>query len=214
MAAFIAEGDIWKASVACYCTTTQQVSFNRYLFYCSRVAGTGGTDQELATTLDGLLAPLYKPIMAASATYWGTKVSRYLLPPVNRPVTNITNTGIGTGGADMLPGAVAALLKTTTATNGRKGQGRVYIPFIFDGFATAAGQPVGALEVALGGIGNAIYTLAPVGAGANTSTMAWCLPNAKFAPNISQVLAYVGEPKFGTQHRRGDFGKLNTIPPF
>jgi hypothetical protein len=114
----------------------------------------------------------------------------------------------------MIPGAVAAMLKTSSATNGRKGQGRVYIPFVGDNFATTWGQPTAALEVALGLIGAAVYTLAPIGVGVNTSTMVWCLPNAKFAPNISQVLAYVGEPKFGTQHRRGDFGKLNTIPPF
>lgn len=210
----IAEGDIWQATVACYATANGQVSLNRYLFFCSVNAGVGATDAQLALALDNFFAPLYKAIIANVATYYGVKVSRYLLPPVNRPFVSTANTAVGTGGVNMLPSAICGMLKTTSTANGKKGQGRVYIPFISDTFATDTGEPTGAVQLLMNAIGTGLIALPSVGAGGNLSTMEWCLPNTKFNIGTGLIIKAVSEPKFGTQHKRGDYGKLNTIPPF
>jgi hypothetical protein len=206
--------DIWRCEVACYNTTNAQVSLNRYLFLCEAVAGTGGTDAQLATALDTLFAVEYKQAIANVAVYYGVKVSRYLLPAVNRPAISIANTGAGTGGADQAPSVVCGLIKLTTTANGRKGQGRVYMPFVPTAYMTINGEPTAAYEVVLDGLATAVLGLAPVGAGGNTSTLKWVLPAAKTVPATALVATALAEGKFGTQHRRGDYGKLNVIPPF
>jgi hypothetical protein len=208
------EGEIWQATVACTAPLNQQIGLNRYLFYVDANAGIGGTDAQLALALDTVLAPLYKVCLANVASYYGVKVHRYLLPPVNRPVISTAFTGVGTGGANMLPSAMCGLLKLTSTQNGRKGQGRTYIPFISDSYATDAGEPTGAFPAFVTAIGTALLGLPAVGAGGNLSTVQLCLPNQKFNTATGLVIHATGEPKFATQHRRGDFGQLNAIPPF
>ena len=204
--------DVWQSTVACY--ANGQVSLNRYLWLAAAQAGGGGTDAQLAVDLDTLLAPLYKACMAATATYYGVKVSRYVLPPVARPQISNAFIGVGTAGAEAFPTAVCGLMKKTSYAWGKKGQGRTYIPFPSTTLADTNGEPSAGYEVNVGAIATALLTLNPVGVGGNTTELLWVLPDVKFHPGTAIIVSSVAEAKWGTQHKRGDFGKLNQIPPW
>ncbi len=114
----------------------------------------------------------------------------------------------------LLPAQVAAILKKTTLRVGRAFRGRAYFPFL----SATDLQADGEMSATLAGILSATITV-PLfsmvltkNAGADTLTLQGCLWHRKTS-TFDDLKAVVSVAKFGTQRRRGVYGRGNAIPP-
>ena len=204
-------GEVYSLTIGTY--FNDQSGLNRVHFIITSIAGTGTTDAAFVVAFDTVVAPLYKAVMHDAATYYGTKLYRRYPAPVYAPVIANGNQGPGTAGSVPLPTAICGMIRWGSNLKGRKGQGRIYVPFPAT-TALSAGEPSGAYVVQLGALGAAISSFDLVGSGANTAAVA-CVIAGKTDFATPVAISRVVTPQlWGTQHRRGDYGRLNQTPPF
>lgn len=212
MANNIAIGDVYEVKAACYCNG--QASFNVRHFVAVATAGTGGTDAALATQMDTLLAPAYKPAMGGNSSYYGVRVQRLLPLPKTAAVVAAGFTGIGTGGPAALPTQVCGVGTLLTSTAGRKFRGRVYAPFPASALNDAVlDTPTAAYKAALLTLLIPWTSLIVVTAGVNTTTMNACIFH-RSTGTTTIIAGPRANQKWGTQRRRGNYGQPNVYPPF
>lgn len=193
--------------VACY--VNNQVGLNTFYFVLANAVGTN-TLENFAGALDSIIAASYKPVLANTASYYGSSVQR-IFPAPTQPVFTVANTGVGTGGADLSPMQASALITRFTAVAGRTGRGRVYIPFLPTAAYTAVGGLQGSFVTLINVIGTAL--LAP-----NTITTSFA-DTIDTNPQIvrqhvtwTTVTSYLTRTKIATQKRRGQYGRANSLP--
>ena len=211
MAATINLGDIYSVITACY--ANGQVGLNRTHWWCSAATGTNQTDAQFATGLNAVLAPLYKSLIPATATYYGVKVVRKVPAPVYIPQVVYSLAGPGTAGGDLLPTQVCGLLQFRTSEFGKHGRGRQYIPFV-PVPGSSGGLPDLAYITNLNLLGTELSTALLVGGGANTVTMTPVITGKAIGAPFFTVVSCLASGKFGNQYRRSDFGRSNVYPPF
>lgn len=216
MASTMQVGEIWKATIATY--LGGQSGLNNIHFAVVGFAGTGGTDSQLALAIDAAIAPDYKAAMNNQATYYGVKVVRYWPKPVAIPQISTSTTGIGTAGTTPMPTAVSGIIRWRTAIIGKHGVGRIYVPFpATTAVTTPAPQPNSAYIGLLVAIAAGIDGIGVIGTPPNTSTVDLVVTGKPAVPPATQiyypVTAYNGGSLWGTQHRRGDYGRPNPVPP-
>lgn len=206
--------EVWKLIIGTQ--GTGQSGLNNVNFLVTAITGTGATDAQFVAAWDAILSPLYRTLMTDGAQYYGCKAVRFSPLPVAVPVVSANHTVNGDAGTTPLPQAVAGLIKFLTGVIGRKGRGRIYVPFP-DAAFNVAHEPSGAYLTALSALATALNTVTLIGTSPNTSTVALCIcakPTKTFpAPTPYLVDTWVAEDAWGTQHRRGDFGRLNPAPP-
>jgi hypothetical protein len=229
MSSAIQAGEQWRAIVGCYEGGEQQVSLNRFDYYCSNVTGAPTLDDTFALYLSIQLSAIYFPLLAADATFYGVKLYRVYPSPTFAPVTNTAYMGPGTAGAFVLPTQTCGLVTRKSSAYGRSGIGRIYLPFPsvdsnVDGIPTAAyvAQAVLLATAArttvsipnTGGTGT--ITMVPI---INNRTLANSHPPPKTTPvapiyPLDVIVDTYASGRWATQRRRGNFGRTNQIPPF
>ena len=167
---------------------------------------------DVATYFDGLLAPLYKPLIYNTATYNGCRVRRWFPANTDNWQYDNSNAGVGTAGAVGNPSQSAGLLSFIGNTIGRHGAGRQYVPFPSATDNVTYGHPSAGYLANLAALGLALVTQQPVTvAGITANLIPGVFDNvAKAYTSINQ---YKAEDAWATQKRRGAFGRFNR-PPF
>lgn len=210
MATLLTVGDIVEFQVACF--AGNQVGLNSWHYGVFEADNILATDELAAQTLDGILAPLYKPLLHNTASYIGITAQIINRSPKPATVTVAASTGVGTGGNVPLPSQVSGVITKQTVFAGRTFRGRCYIPFPSAAYNdTIPNKPTAAYVTALG---NLITGLTP-----NIS-----LANGLFFTRLQPVLwrsktsqsqalsGFRANQKWGTQRRRGNYGQANVIP--
>lgn len=208
----IAVNDIWEVKIGTYCAGQAGLNVRHYI--AGVVTGTSATDIQLALLLDNLFAPLYKPLMAFTATYYGVQVQRVQPLPRTSPVVSAANVGIGTGGTSALPTQVSGIVTLQTGFAGRAFRGRAYVPFPSSASNDAVlDRPTPGYVGPLLALGVAMRTAALVGTAGNTVNMLPVLYHR--ATGTSSFLTFArANAKWATQRKRGNYGQPNPYPPF
>ena len=169
------------------------------------------TDLAAVEIMDGILAPLYKALMAPSSTYDGIEGSIVNRSPKPASVFYNGSTGPGLVGSKNLAGQTAGIISWTTAFAGRAFRGRSYIPNLADGWKLATGIPSSFFQTAMLALGAAIITQSAfTDLGASAPCVLILFHRRTLGFNL--ILGLHVPLKFATQRRRGNYGK-NRIPP-
>jgi len=201
-------GDILESRTVCQ--LGDQIGINVMHWQVRGVTGTVDL-QDAADALDAVTAPAYKPCLATSVTYYGTGL-RAVSPVLSVEVASKLNTGPGTSGALVLPKQVSGLITWLTNTPGRTGRGRSYIPFPSQDDESGTEVPNAAyvtnLNIITAVIGNTTIAVIPAGGSASLRQIIW----SRAHPVVKDVQEGVGRARWATQRRRGDYGRINTVP--
>lgn len=133
----IAVGDIIKHVHWSY--LSPQNAANVYYHRIGTITSGPVTDSDLASALPTQMSLDITPLMTDAAIYLGCVV-QVLKPVLQQARTSTLFATPGTAGADRLPGQVAGLIARRADTGGRRGRGRVYIPFPDEGDNSVSGR--------------------------------------------------------------------------
>lgn len=200
--------DLWRARVVC--SISDQISVNCVNFNVVAVTGVV-TDQEFADYLDSEWGTLFKNLISDDAIYRGVSVQRFKPIPVTVPAVSIVSQGTGSVAGEVLPKQVSGVLTLRTAFAGPGFRGRLYIPFPSETHNQVPGRPEEDYLTALTVLGNQIVDAdTVVGAGGN-ATVHSVLYHREL-DTFDRLTGFVARPRWGTQQRRGDYGKQNVVP--
>jgi hypothetical protein len=207
----MAVNDVWQFNIQNY-GRTQLGEMVVHAITTAEV-GTGATVQQVADGVSAAWAPLIKPWMSPTFSYRGV-TARKVFPIASKtnPINSVSGQGAGTAAAGDLPGQMSGLITLRSALVGRRGQGRVYVPFP----ATAMLQPTTGGVIAAGttiltSIAALLNAGVTFGTGGNTTTIAYAVYSRKFGAAGTLVQVFPSA-NFATQRRRGAFGKVNAMP--
>jgi len=211
-------GDIFVARV--YCTSGDQVSINSFYYKFIASAGIQPTDQDVATNLDTVFAPLYKLVLADTDTYNGTQVQivdPFTPGPTPAAVFDNTNGGLGSIAAAVLPRQTCGISTWQTNFAGRKFRGRTYWPFPTLSFDVGEGVPTNAAVVAYQNIAVGALGFTFIAGFAGTFEQVLFHRNFPHAvppilPTADVITNVLTHKKWATQRRRGSYGRPNVAP--
>jgi hypothetical protein len=203
--------------VRTFCYSLNQMSVNVRYFQVATVTGGTMTETQFITALGANFATVMKAAMTNNAEYIGSDVQNITgAKPYPIQVASLSGAGFGAAGANPLPTQVCGVLSLKTALTGRGYRGRSYIPFPdFSAVNTGSQLPTGAYETLVGNIGNVVTGALAVVNGGVTVTVQWMLRHSKpvaIAGTYTPIVGYVTPDAFGTQRRRGSYGRQNPIP--
>jgi hypothetical protein len=160
------------------------------------------------------LATVYTPALANSALFWGCTLQRFLngIATSDQVADNVAVEPPGTGGPTPLPGQVSGMLTKRTGFPGRSGRGRIYIPFPSDAFVEPTNNvPTAAYVGKLQQIANFYAADFSFVAGGTSYTFQPVLFRKK-TKTVTPLTAVQTRPRWATQRRRGNYGRVN-VPP-
>ncbi len=206
--AILTVGDVHRAVFVC--SLGNQFSQNVRHFQVTSIVNGPATDVAITSALSTRAAGGYRPLLSVQARYEGVKTQR-IIPTQENPVVSTTDAGQGQEAGDALPPQIAGLIRYTSNTFGRRGRGRMYIPFMAEGYNDPFGHPSqGALVAmdALGEVMNGVETFALAG---STVDITFGRPHSISGVFIPWVTA---EPanRWATQRRRSFIGKSDSNP--
>jgi len=205
-------GQVLRVNVTCYSTPSTQLGLMVHYYSVAAVTGTGSTLGACLTTLNSVLAIAVKDCLNANATFRGLQGWIIEPPPTSAPAYEASSAGPGTVLGDGLPLQVSGVIGIYTAFAGREWRGRKYMPFAGEADNAAGGGPLPAYVTRLQHLADQMLLTTPVGA-ANGVTLVPVLrhPSTRLTTAITAMTA---RPFWGTQRRRGMFGRSNAPPPF
>lgn len=188
-----------------------QVSFNVRHYRVSALAAPEATLQQIADFMDLTTGDNYPPLLESGARYLGVMASKVRPLPPGPDFTATASAANGSRSGDPLPKQIAGVLSYRTAVATRRGRGRSYIPFAAEIDNTSSGVPSATYIANLVSLGSAMTETKTVVNGAGGSTLLPVIFH-KATGTSDDVTAAVARTVWGTQRRRGDFGRPN-IPP-
>lgn len=195
-----------------FCNNLIQNGINVLGYQVGITTVAGVTDQDAATAISGVAAPLYKAYLSTQNRYAGVKAQ--VIRPVLQPAVISTNAnGNGTQATDPLPPQVAFLLSPRTAVAGRKGRGRVYLPFWNEGQSDSPGSPnAGAIALATAW-SNGLFATLSVTVGGSTITLKPVIVSRTLPITQIPVTSVVIRTAWATQRRRSLITKPDVLGP-
>jgi hypothetical protein len=186
-----------------------QVSFNVMGWQCTGITGTGCTMAELASNLRANMIATYPALLTSVAQFRGVGAQQ-AYPP--KDAESYAGGAIpGTAGAVPLPKQIAGVLSFYDGLAGPKHRGRFYLPFPSTAQNTADGVPTAAYVTAVAawaaGWNAGIHV---VGAGGTADFLPHILH--RLTLNGTQATRYAARAIWGTQKKRGDYGRTNISP--
>lgn len=209
MSTELAVGD--RLEFRCYTADNEQASVNTFNYRVQSVNTPGFTDQQAVDAFSTFIASTYKSIIYNGARYQGTTCSVANRIPLRVPVSSAEGAGVGTGGAIGLPRQTAIVSSWRTNIAGPGGRGRTYWPFPPAAFNEDEGTPTDAFQAAMVGVSEAIIELTNLdffGANADVMFVVWSRKNTV----MREITQGVVQKKWGTQKRRGSYGRPNVSP--
>jgi hypothetical protein len=197
--------------VTVYCQAGNQVSANVLHYTVTSETGTY-TQQELANAISTAIGGVWKPIISNLATYKGIILAAMPITPVSAMTPSTSATGIGSGGATgLLPKQICGIITKRTVGRGPTYRGRVFTPFPDVSANASGGAPTAGFITALANAGVKVLGLSLIPNGGSTVALAGML-NRRIAGLLIPLTAITAQNKFGEQHRRSDYGKVNVSP--
>jgi len=206
----IQAGDVVRAVTICQ--VPGQVSINSRQYQL--VQSSGGVETTSAVFLTSFGPQMHAamvPLMAQEATFYGFML--YLETPHAtgwRPDTRGAERSVGTGGVGLLPHQTSGLISLYSNTIGKKGQGRIYVPFppaIVNG---ADGNPSQQYLDKLDELGQ--FLTGSIMAVQGPATHMFLPVLYKKGGTPYQLGYYTVRNGWATQRRRGNFGPTNELP--
>lgn len=202
-------GDILEATIRCHSRDQDGLNIRHY----SVTAATGGgvTFAEVASNLFNRLAAAYVAIMNGTASFHSVSVRRVAPIPPSAPEVTILAPVINIGGGPPAPRQVTGVIGLFTGVAGRKGRGRVYVPFPSN-VHVDDGSPTNAYVAGLQGIAAQLLGVVTVTGGvAGTSAELIPVLYHRLTRTANAITNATGRARFGTQRRRGDYGRANPL---
>lgn len=203
-------GDIIE--VRTFCRATDQVGINVFHYRCSGVNGQV-TLGMVAANLGASLPSRYKALMSNNAVYDGLDVVRIVPGPRTQNAWSTDGAGAGIVTGDVLPRQVAGVITKLTAFKGRRYRGRFYLAFPCEADSDMTGIPNANYMAALGLLATQFeQLLAPV-SGANNAVFIPIVYH-RFPGDFTDIVRCRANQKWGTQRKRGSYGRPNQAPTF
>jgi len=213
----VSPGSVYKHRVFCY--SGNQAAVNTRYFVPTLSSGSAQTEQALATALDAIFAPAYKPAMHSLAQYIGSDLQNIETgPPYPVQLAATALTGNGTATGNPLPQQISGIYTIVTSFTGRGFRGRAYIPFPAANHATNATPPLmtSGYQTLLAGIADVCSGVTAVTFGGSTYELFWVIRHAPtvISPGLTttDITGFKVGVNWATQRRRGDFGRTNAVP--
>lgn len=209
MATVLTVGDLLKGVFACY--TPGQVGLNDYFWKVAGLTGAGPfTMEDLIVGMDTLAATDYTAYLSVEANFYGISLKR-LSPTPSQPVeTGALRPGSLSGG--LTGKQVSPIITRRTATAGRGGRGRLFLPFPDATLITTLGEfsPTGIGLAA--GIAADFLTLRTFTPPSLLGYQLQPVLVTRAVPGGIDIVASLPRTKIANQRRRGDFGRANSLP--
>lgn len=202
--------DIWR--LRAFCGLQNQTAINVLHFRVVASTGGGVTDQFAVTTLSLLLEDEYKALLCSAATFKGLNLQRVSPTPATAPVSEVGNSGPGLVTGDPLPKQVCGVITFKTAFAGRKFRGRIYSPFPSETDNDADSTPINTYVTRLATLGTQFISEIQLNDGTNTSNIRFGVFH-RATTTIDNIVTRFANDRWGTQRRRGDYGRTNVNEP-
>lgn len=207
-------GDMLESRSCQY--TNNQIALNVLHWKVTGVTSGGLTLASIAAQFDTNWFFSYKLWMSPDSSWRGVGV-RNLTAPRTTEFASIAHDGVGTGGGQNLPTQTSGVLSTFTGLGGRKGHGRFYPGFPASTYADAQGEQNAAGSLQLAQIAAVINVSEVLSVGPTSTTVQMVvrnkdLPGPPPVPQGTDVRSIITRLIFGTQRRRGQYGRPNALP--
>lgn len=169
------------------------------------------TLSQIASALGTTFSALYRALESAQATYVTTSVRKINPLPISIEVPNTAGAGVGAVAGDLLPKQTAGVISLRSTLAGRKNRGRAYIPFPSEDDSSLAAAPTAGYVTRLLALATAFFTDQTVTVGAGSIVLRAVIWQRKTRTTID-IAGVIARSSWGTQRRRGDFGRTN-LPP-
>lgn len=205
----VVDNDILEVKV--YCQAAEQLAINILHFHVLP-PGTGPiTDKEIAAHLDANLVAFYIAIMAPTASYIGLTVQVVGGSTPKPYVVSNVHTAVGTVAGDLMPRQTAGLVTKLTNGIGRSNRGRIYLPFPGEADNQSTGIPTAGYVARMTNLTNYLTSaITAVGAGGNAKLQ--IILRHRLTGLYTDMNGVRNNQKWGTQRRRGSYGRPNTLP--
>lgn len=196
-------GATYAMKLFCHCSG--QLGLNVLHYRVNALTGPAPAEPSVAIAFENAFAGNLIACLNTEAAFLGVNIQQ-ILPVLGLPVKSTLLTALGGGAGVVLPKQVAGLITKRTEFGGRHYRGRMYIPFPGESDNDATGVPSANYQTRLQAVAIQMISTLTVGA-------------AVFAPIVfqrldplmsAQITSYSVRAKWANQHRRGDFGALNT----
>lgn len=205
--------DFLEVKYACYDTVLKQVALNIFQYQVTSLSAPGVTDQDCADALYGILEPGYEDILSPQSCPYGLKLQKIYPGGLTLGVFAFNAAKIGTFGTVPAPAQLSMVVTKQTGGAGRAKRGRFYMPLppieAIDSFGTPTNAYLTAMAPLLANL-VAPQTITTLTSVAQLTPVLW--HNASGTGTTLTSLR--PNDKFGTQRRRGIYGRENAIPPF
>jgi len=212
MAYTIQPDDLLK--IRLYTSLRNQAAVNTFYYHVLPAAMTGTWDAALVlTNWANVMAPLLKPVLAILAHYDGCSIQSIKGSPFTALIYSSQASGNGTNATNPLPTAVCGMISRRSSFAGPRWRGRLYMPFPTSSSIDTNGQPSATYITGLTNFANGVEP--PAGmtmTGSGTSLRLDPVIYSKVAKTWAAIIGHEYPSKFGTQHKRGDYGKPNFSP--
>jgi len=196
--------------VAFVCQNGPQYSQNVRNFRVSFIANGPATELGLANAISAGIAGSYRDILATTCFYQGLKMQK-VQPILGMPAISVVGAGGGTVLGDALPPQVAGLLRYTSNTPGRRGRGRVFLPFMGESFNGPSGLPTAPAITAMDALGEKMNGTETFVIGASTVDIEYGRPHSLSGVWIPWLITEPA-PGWATQRRRSFLNRADGNP--
>jgi len=205
----MAVGDIWQASIVC--GFQAQVAFNVYHYRVEVEVGLGVSASAVAATADATFQAAMRQLLSNEATYSGCIAQKIFPTPMGMPAMASGGGGVGLVVGDALPKQVAGIIAKITAFAGRAFRGRAFVPFPSEADNDNASRPTADYCSRLAILGGIVKgTLLVIDGLNNAGLTPQILHRASMT--VTPIVDAFDRKFWATQRRRGDFGRINTMP--
>ncbi len=194
-----------------YCKNYDQIAVNVLHYVREPGVGPAVTSVDYAGVVNSVLSSLYAAVMPTSAEYRGVGVQ--LLPVGGiTPVEYYPAPNPGIVAGESLPKQVSGVIALRSTVGGRSGRGRVYVGFPSEADNESAGKPSVSYVQRLQALADALNSPLTVPDINGTGQVFSLHVYSRLLAFLADVTQVVARDRWGTQRRRGDFGKINTSP--
>lgn len=204
----MAIGDIFEFKI--FTQAPQQVGINIRHYRVSNIVTNQVPADAMADQLATNLRPLYLSMMETLAVFAGITARKIHPLPVELESTLEGLSGPGTVLGDPLPRQVSGVLTLGTPLAGRANRGRLYMPFPAKASSDAFNVPEATYKNNLQSLGMALISSFTATQGVNSTTLTPVIWR-RGPRTFTDLTRAVAQPRWGTQRRRGNYGRPN--PP-
>jgi hypothetical protein len=204
--------DIYEIKFYCLQSISpQQLGLNVLHYKVLASLGTSPPEQDIADAFAGSSAAVYKALLSQDAEFYGVGIQKIF--PLPKPVATFSanGRGAGTDAFSLMPTQVTGLLTWRTEFAGRAFRGRSYLPFPAKDASSGDEIPGAAYLANLFSWATAISAPLTVGGGGNTRRFELGIWQRHSSAWVA-VHDFLVRRKWATQRRRGDYGRINTVP--